>query len=69
MPNGEVCCLLQICCPPEKARKALAEKFVAYSDVSNEDAAKCADWLFDNFDLVPKGSVDLAKIVDAGKHK
>jgi hypothetical protein len=45
MSNGEVCCLLGICCPPEKQREAvmaLAHKFKI------GDAEAFCDWWCDH---------------------
>jgi hypothetical protein len=69
MPNGEVCCLLQVCCPPEVARRTMAEKMMHKWDIDPKAARACADWLYDHFQLLPAGTIDLPRIVDAATHK
>lgn len=56
--NGEVNCILGVCCPPggEGQRAALTRE-MNKSLGSNGDCRKYADWMIDNFDLAPKGSL------------
>lgn len=57
MANGEVCCILGVCCPPAAVRDRLVAEI---AQVSGYDAAGCgpiADWLLARFDLAPKGSI------------
>lgn len=57
MPNGEVCCLLAVCCPPERRREKFVKALV--KDGQNEAAATAfVDWTLERFDLAPKGTMD-----------
>lgn len=63
MANGaEVCCALGICCPPLSAgqKKALKKKL---EDDGFDSAAseRAAEWILNNFDLAPKGSLQSFK--------
>lgn len=72
MSNGEVCCILGICCPPAEARAKLIQQFKAAAvTTSNASAAvnmsdghleACADYVLNTFDLAPKGT--LSPLVD-----
>ena len=56
MSNGHVCCILGVCCQPPgggASREALAQELDAHVDT--KDGTAVANWLFDNYDLVPKG--------------
>ncbi len=69
MSNGEVCCILGICCPPDAARAKLAEQLgrsmaatrgtvVSPSGgVPTAYAEAAADYVLSNFDLAPKGTL------------
>lgn len=60
MPNGHVCCILGVCCPArsDEQRKALSEEMVNDLGCNQNEARKFADWVIDNFDLAPVGSLD-----------
>lgn len=65
--NGRVCCILQVCCPPpslgeagsrvsDKSKQALVDALVESVEEMELGLAKLtAEWIFDNFDLVPAG--------------
>lgn len=70
--NGEVCCILQVCCPPEERAAALAREMKkdhvlealsadVAAGISEESLAsirkEVAEYLFKHFDLVPAGTV------------
>ena len=58
--NGEVCCILGVCCPPNSNRQssALAGEMVKDGVCGEVKEAKAiAEWLFEHFDLGPKGTV------------
>lgn len=57
--NGHVCCILGVCCPAQsqEQRKALAEEMVNDLGCDPAEARKIADWVIDNFDLAPVGSL------------
>jgi hypothetical protein len=54
--NGEVCCILGVCCPPE-ARAAALSTELQHDGIctDKEHADKIADYLMKHFDLVPSG--------------
>lgn len=55
--NGEVCCILGICCPPENREQALVAEMVKDGVFPNAFAAKpVAEYIFRHFDLVPAGT-------------
>ena len=57
--NGEVCCILGVCCPADSQErlKAMTKTIVTDTGVSEEHAAPFAEWLIEHFDLAPKGSL------------
>jgi len=78
MSNGHVCCILGVCCPPpggrKAASKALAEEMAGYFS-GKESYQQMAEWLLENFDLVPRGvgeaiveayRPEFAKLADKG---
>lgn len=74
--NGEVCCILGVCCPPEQRAQALAnemEKDGCFdaSRLSKKDKAyRVAAYIFKHFDLVPAGTgVPLMKAAAAHAKK
>lgn len=56
--NGEVCCILGVCCPPNSAaqRDALTKE-IQKTGVQPADAKLVAGWILENFDLAPAGSL------------
>lgn len=57
--NGEVCCILGICCPPnsEAQREALARELVKDGLAHPREASGLAEWILKHFDLAPAGSL------------
>jgi hypothetical protein len=59
--NGEVCCILQVCCPPEQRAAALAKELAADSSSPlfghAHLAVQTAEFLFTYFDLAPAGTL------------
>ena len=56
--NGEVCCILGICCPPASTQRrgALVKQLV--TDLPTPITPEAvADWILANFDLAPKGTL------------
>ena len=51
MSNGEVCCILGVCCPPAAAREKLSVEIEKAGGCDADTSRKCADWLLDTFDL------------------
>jgi len=70
MSNGHVCCILGVCCPPgsSRQREALATELAKVSGQHQEAVTTpshvraCADYILDNFDLAPKGSLEQFKL-------
>jgi len=63
--SDPACCILAVCCPPgsHAQRKALADAldFGALDEpttLGRTVAEQHADWILDNFDLAPKGTLD-----------
>ena len=65
--NGEVCCILQVCCPPEERAAALAKE-MKKDGIGNKDEMlteveadkarqEFANYVFKNFDLAPAGTL------------
>jgi hypothetical protein len=54
MSNGHACCILGICCPPDKQGAALAAKLHEWAKTGGSPAA--ARQLLAVFDLSPKGT-------------
>lgn len=57
--NGEVCCILAVCCPPgsQKQNRALVTELVKAGVCDEEYAPKVATWILKNFDLAPAGTL------------
>ena len=70
MSNGEVCCILGVCCPPAAAKEKLATELQRIGGGDKATHAACAAWILDTFDLAPKGSLELFKseIARMAKH-
>jgi hypothetical protein len=70
MSNGEVCCILQVCCPPAEAEDALARELVEHADMSEAEAQKAAKHMIKEYDLAAPGTLkplkdSIAKIARA----
>ena len=61
--NGEACCILGVCCPPQSASQAtaLSVAIKRNCDCSDADALTVATWVTTNFDLAPAGSLHALK--------
>lgn len=71
--NGEVCCILGICCPPESVeqQEALAKELLTDHVCENRDEAlRYAAWVLAHFDLAPHGALRefTAKITEMARH-
>jgi len=71
--NGEVCCILGVCCPPgsEAQAASLAKEMVKDGVCSeNPEAQRVAAWVLKHFDLAPAGTLTQFKhaIVQVVKH-
>ena len=57
--NGEVCCILGVCCPPGSDRQvdALAKEMHKDLGVDASECGRYARWVLKHFDLAPKGTV------------
>lgn len=66
--NGEICCILQVCCPPEERAAALAREMKkdlvgirtlgvrGMSESHQRVLDEVAEYIFQHFDLVPAGT-------------
>ena len=61
--NGEVNCILAVCCPPGSSaqRAALGREIKKAHGCSEEESMKHAGWILANFDLAPHGSLTAFK--------
>lgn len=61
--NGEVCCILQVCCPPgsQASVDALAREMLKDGVCDAEYAPTVAAWVMKHFDLAPAGSLSAFK--------
>lgn len=69
--NGEACCILQICCPPEKAEDNFAVALYeglqvgsgsgATMEINKRHCVAVARWVFEHFDLAEKGTLQPLK--------
>jgi hypothetical protein len=57
--NGEVCCILGVCCPPGSAaqEEALSKELVKDGVCEAEYAPKVASWILKHFDLAEAGTL------------
>ena len=53
--NGEVCCILGVCCPPEARATALSTELQHAGVLDQVSADKAAAFVLAHFDLVPAG--------------
>lgn len=51
--NGEVCCILGVCCPPRSAEQRAALAHELERAFPTIDAPAVAAWLLTHFDLAP----------------
>lgn len=71
--NGEVCCILGICCPPQERAAALAKE-LCHDEKSPlcgdpEQAQLVAEYIFSHFDLAPAGKLQPLVAFVAGMAK
>lgn len=59
MSNGVHNCLFAVCCPPKSARQkaALAKAMMESMGGTIDNYQKIADWMIENFDLAPSGTL------------
>ncbi len=79
MSNGEFCCAIGLCCPPASAQRRASlinelshgtpAQSLQDANVTAYAIEHVADWLIANVDMLPKGSVDLSKVLAAMKPK
>ncbi len=57
--KGQACCILGVCCAADSVerRSALAKKIHTEVGVTEQAAGAVADWVIENFDLAPKGTL------------
>ena len=61
--NGEANCILEICCPPgsQNSRQAFAREAAHATGIDVEYCEKFAAYVFNSYDLAPKGSLGVFK--------
>lgn len=57
MSNGEVCCILGVCCPPVARRDKSIAKIAADTGLTITDASLVFDWFDVRFDFAKKGTL------------
>lgn len=59
MSNGEVCCILGVCCPPESAEQiqSMADTMAKETGLEPETCTHAAKWVLSNYDLAPHKSL------------
>lgn len=55
--NGEVCCILGVCCPPAAARAKMVSEFQKVSGYDADGCDKIVAFLEERFDFAPKGMI------------
>jgi len=54
-PGGGVCCIIGVCCPPSRAKAALADLLKNESGASSTiEVGKAASLIIDGYQLVPR---------------
>lgn len=56
-------CVTQVCCSPTQAQRSAAEVMVEAGLCDRATAVKIAAWYEEYFDLLPKGTVNLTKVI------
>ena len=57
MSDGEVCCILGVCCPPAVRRERAVAQIANETGLMVVDAATVFDWFDARFDFAPKGTI------------
>ena len=55
MSNGEVCCILGVCCPPEQREDEAVTVLARDMGIPEEHARAAFCWFDERFDFAPKG--------------
>ena len=66
MSNGEFCCAIGLCCPPEsiERRSALVHELAGGTGCDAAEMEKVADWLIAHVDILPKGTVNFEAVAE-----
>ena len=48
MSNGEVCCILGVCCPPASRRVKLISALETDAALGRDEADRAADWIIEH---------------------
>lgn len=69
MSNGEFCCAIGLCCPPASPtrKSALVNELAHGTGCDPAEMDKVADWLIENVDMAPKGTLNLGPVADMAK--
>lgn len=60
MSNGEVCCILGVCCPPAARKQKVASALALDLSLSETDALAIFEWFDSRVDFGPKGTIQPA---------
>lgn len=70
MSNGEICCILGICCPPAAAREKLVTELQKATGYDRDGCEKAADFINERFALAPKSmEAVIADVVRMADHR
>jgi len=56
MSNGEVCCILGVCCPPAERKQKVVKAMADDLSISETAAVAAFEWFASRVDFVPKGT-------------
>lgn len=57
MSNGEVCCILGVCCPPDSRKTRVVPIMSSELGLTEDQAGAVFDWFDSRVDFAPKGLV------------
>lgn len=60
-------CVTQVCCSPAQSVRSAAKAMVDAGLCDRETAGKVAEWYQEYFDLLPKGTVNLTKVLELAR--
>lgn len=58
MSNGEVCCILGVCCPAAAREQKISQALQTDLGCDSKEADEVAAWFNERFDFAPKGTLD-----------
>ena len=60
-------CVTQVCCSPAQAQRSAAKAMVDAGLCDAKTAVGVAAWYEEYFDLLPKGTVNLTKVIELAR--